>query len=225
MRAWENRADTCVVDEPFYAAFLSASSVRHPMQEEVLASQPTSRSEVIAKSLQNPLEPPCTIQYQKHMTHHMIGEIDEDWFKSLKHAFLIRHPAEVVASYSAKRESITAWDLGFFQQKNLYDMTLKLGFRPPVLDAADVLMNPRHCLTELCRRLDIEFDENMLHWPAGYRKSDGVWAAHWYNSVAQSTGFGPYRMRQVTLNEYEQSVVDQCMPIYNILHEQRITAA
>lgn len=225
MRSWENRADTCVVDEPFYATFLSASSIRHPMHEEVIASQPTSALEVIEKNLQNKLDPPYTIQYQKHMTQHMIGEIDQAWFKSLKHAFLIRHPAEVVASYSAKRESVTAWDIGFFQQKNIYDLTLKLGIEPPVLDAADVLMNPRHCLKELCNQLDVDFDENMLHWPAGYRESDGVWASHWYNSVAQSTGFGSYRMRQITLSEHEQSVVDQCMPIYNIMHERRITAA
>ena len=67
MRAWENRADTCVVDEPFYASFLSSSLVRHPMQEQVIASQPTSTAEVIRKNLQNELTDGHTIQFQKHM--------------------------------------------------------------------------------------------------------------------------------------------------------------
>lgn len=222
MRAWENRADTCVVDEPFYAAFLSSSSVRHPMQEQVIASQPTSTVEVIRKNLRNDLSDGHTIQFQKHMTQHIIGEVDVAWFKSVKHAFLIRHPAEVVASYSSKRESVTATDIGFFQQKNIYDLAIKLGFEPPIVDAADILKNPKGCLTVLCENLDLDFDESMLHWPAGTRDSDGVWAEHWYHSVQHSTGFAPYRKKQVTLNSIEQDIVDRCMPIYNELHNQRI---
>ena len=222
MRAWENRADTCVVDEPFYASFLSSSSVRHPMQEQVIASQPISTAEVIAKNLQNDLGDEHTIQYQKQMTQHIIGEVDVTWFKSVKHAFLIRHPAEVVASYSSKRESVTANDIGFFQQKDLYDLSRKLGFEPPIIDAADILKKPKACLIALCEKLGLSFDENMLHWPAGTRESDGVWAEHWYQSVESSTGFAPYRKKQVTLSSLEQDIVDRCMPIYNELYKQRI---
>jgi hypothetical protein len=225
MRAWENRADTCVVDEPFYAAFLSSSSVRHPMQEQVIASQPTSTLEVIRKNLQNDLSGGHTIQFQKHMTQHIIGEVDEVWFKSIKHAFLIRHPAEVVASYSAKRESVTSMDIGFFQQKKLYDLAIGHGFKPPIVDAADILKRPKDCLKALCENLGLRFHENMLHWPAGTRDSDGVWAQHWYQSVQHSTGFAPYRKKLVTLSPIEQKVVDECMPIYTELHKQRIIPA
>ena len=62
----------------------------------------------------------------------------------------------------------------------------------------------------------------MLHWPAGTRESDGVWAEHWYQSVESSTGFAPYRKKQVTLSSLEQDIVDRCMPIYNELYKQRI---
>ena len=43
MRAWENRPDTVVVDEPFYARYLArldGSRGDHPGRDDVLASQP-----------------------------------------------------------------------------------------------------------------------------------------------------------------------------------------
>ena len=43
MRAWENRSDTVVVDEPFYAAYLARTDGPrgdHPGRDDVIASQP-----------------------------------------------------------------------------------------------------------------------------------------------------------------------------------------
>ena len=157
MRAWENRADSSVVDEPFYACYLVAADIEHPMQEAILASQSSDWQEVIRQQLQKPLVEGENIQYQKHMTHHMVAEIDRPWFASLKHAFLIRHPAEVVASYSEKRETVTALDIGFARQKELYDMAIASGDNPPVIDAGDVLRDPQQMLQELCTRLAVPF--------------------------------------------------------------------
>ena len=116
MRAWENRSDTSVVDEPFYACYLSSAKVMHPMQEQILASQSDDWDTVIKTVLNKEAIDGQTIQYQKHMTHHMVDEIDQDWFAGVSHAFLIRHPAVVAASYAQKRESLTADDIGFRKQ-------------------------------------------------------------------------------------------------------------
>ena len=222
MRAWENRADTAVVDEPFYACFLTATGIVHPMQAEVLAHQSSVWQDVVSQQLEKVLEPPQTIQYQKHMTQHMVVEIDQSWFASLRHAFLIRHPADVVASYSEKRESVSALDLGFAKQKELYDKALALGDQPPIIDSRDVLKNPERCLRALCIQLGISFDTNMLHWPPGLRESDGVWADHWYNKVKQSTGFEPYTAKTYTLTKEEQLIVDECLPYYQTLYKKRL---
>ena len=48
MRAWENRADCAVIDEPFYACYLAESGADHPCREAVMQSQPIHRSEVIS---------------------------------------------------------------------------------------------------------------------------------------------------------------------------------
>jgi hypothetical protein len=103
-------------------------------------------------------------------------------------------PARVLASYAAKRESLELRDIGFLEQLELFDRAADLaGEPPPVVDADAVLADPRRVLTALCAALEIRFDERMLHWPAGPRQSDGIWAAHWYDAVCRSTGFGEPR--------------------------------
>ncbi len=225
MRCWDSRADTAVVDEPFYAAYLTATGIVHPMQREVLASQSSDWAEVIKSQLENDLAAGQTIQYQKHMTQHMVAELDQDWFSSLRHAFLIRSPEQVVASYGVKRESVTADDIGFAKQKELYDKVVAInGHKPPVIDAKDVLINPRKVLLKLCAALGVVFDENMLSWPAGPRQSDGAWAPHWYHNVEKSTEFAPYQAKPVDLNKQQQRVVDQSRPYYEEMYSHRIVA-
>jgi len=226
MRSWESRADTAVVDEPFYAAYLSATGIVHPMQSEVLASQSSNWSEVIKNELQNELLLGQSIQYQKHMTQHIVTDLEHDWFASLRHAFLIRSPEQVVASYGVKRESITADDIGFAKQKEIYDKVVALsGRKPPVVDAKDVLSDPANVLQKLCHALGVEFDRNMLSWSAGPRDSDGVWAAHWYQNVEKSTGFAPYTAKQLELSKQQQRVADQSRPYYQEMYKERIVAS
>ena len=223
MRAWENRADTAVVDEPFYACFLATSGKTHPMHDEVLASQAQQWDAVINGVLSAPLESGQRVQYQKHMTHHMIADIDLAWFATLKHAFLIRHPAEVMSSYREKREAGTAVDLGYQRQRELYDMASRLNDDDAlIIDAKDVLLEPRFMLGKLCDYFELPFDDNMLHWPKGLRQSDGVWASHWYNKVAESSSFVAWKEKRETLTDEQQSVVDECMPHYEYLHKRRL---
>lgn len=189
MRSFGNRPDCAVADEPFYAAYLAISGVNHPMRNEVLRHQENDWRKVAA---QLAAEPPSgeRVFYQKHMTHHMLPEIGRDWMRACRHGFLIRHPARVLASYAAKRETVELRDIGFEQQAELFDRAADLlGEPPPVVDADELLGNPRRSLQELCRRFRIPFSMRMLSWPAGGRESDGIWAAHWYDSVNRSTGF------------------------------------
>ncbi len=223
MRSWGNRTDTDVIDEPFYAAYLNATGVVHPMQQEVLASQSLDYAHVIESELEKHLAPGKLIQYQKHMTLHMVADIDEEWFVALRHAFLIRNPDEVVASYGLKRDSVTADDLGYVKQKQLYDKVVALqGSRPPVIDAKDVANNPKEVLRKLCECLDVSFDERMLRWAAGPRASDGVWAAHWYQNVEKSTEFVPYKNKPLNLSKEQQWIADQSRPFYQEMYKHRI---
>lgn len=217
MRAWENRADTAVVDEPFYAYYLQQTGAPHPGREEVLASQPTDWREVV-EALSGPIPGGHAIWYQKHMAQHYLPGMQGSWLGELTHCFLIRNPDEVVASFTANRPDAAPWELGFRQQVELFDyMQSHSGEVPPVLDAQDVLMDPHGALRALCERLDIPFDDQMLSWPAGSRETDGVWAKHWYRAVEASTGFRPYRPREIRLDARQQALAAQCWPSYRHL--------
>jgi hypothetical protein len=224
MRAWEHRPDTVVVDEPFYAAYLARTDGArgdHPGRDDVIASQPTDPAEVVA-GLLAPLPDGAEVQYVKHMTHHLLPQDDLAWTTSYRNVLLIRSPEEVVASYLRSREVCEPEDIGILQQERLLDELGQPSAGVPVIDAADFLAAPEAYLTWLCDWLGIGFTDRMLSWPAGPRDSDGVWAPHWYDAVWASTGFEPYRPREVHLDAAGEAVAAACRPAYERLREVRL---
>jgi hypothetical protein len=218
MRAWENRPDTVVVDEPLYAYYLAATGLDHPGRDAVLASQPTDWRTVVRTLTTGPLPDGATISYQKHMTHHVLPEVDLDALEGLRHAHLIRDPRRLLASYAKVREAPTLADLGLVQQ-----VALHRRFGGPVIDSDDLLRDPRGVLTALCAALGVPFDERMLSWPAGPRDTDGVWAPYWYAGVEVSTGFGPYRGGDVPeLPRHLAPLAAECRPFYDELAERAL---
>ena len=220
MRAFENRADTVVVDEPLYAAYLARTGIDHPAREEVLVSQPTDLGEAIA-TLDAPLPPGRSVHYAKHMAHHIPREMDLRWTLAFRNVLLTRDPAEVVDSYVRARETCEPEDIGLPQQEWLLDFWDKHGIEVPILDAHDFLSRPEAHLRWLCRWLGIEFTERMLSWPPGPRDTDGVWAPHWYAAVWQSSGFEPPHPRETKLSGRNAVVAEVCRPIYESLYARR----
>ena len=189
MRSFGQRSDTAVVDEPFYAAFLSASGKSHPMRDAIIAAGDPDWRAVARACAAEPVTSP--VRYEKHMTHHMLPEVGLDWMDGAKVAFLIRDPAEVAASYAAKRESCELEDIGIVRQWELFEYCSERFGPPPVVDSADIRRAPEATLRALCAALDLPFEAAILGWPAGARPTDGVWASHWYGAVENSTGFAP----------------------------------
>ena len=140
------------------------------------------------------------MQYQKHMCHHLPEGPVPAWVTGLTTVLLVRDPREVVASYVRSRASVEPADIGLLQQERLLDSLLAAGQDPPVVDAGDFLRNPEGYLRWWCDWLGLAFTDAMLHWPAGPRPSDGIWAPYWYAAVLASTGFAPWRPRTVDLS-------------------------
>ncbi len=227
LRAFENRADAAVSDEPFYAAYLAETGLRHPMREAILAAQPTGLRGVVAH-VTGPVPGGRAIWYQKHMTHHMLEGFGRDWIDGVTNAFLIRAPEAVLASYVEKRAEVTLDEIGLPAQVELFERTAdRLGQAPPVIESNDVLADPRETLTALCAACGIAFDEVMLAWPAGKRASDGVWAPAWYDKVEASTGFGPPR-REAGIDELRDElrpIAEAARPLYERLSRYRLAQA
>lgn len=216
MRAWENRADTIVIDEPFYAHYLEATGIQHPMASEIIAAGETDWRQVVKRITTSPA---TGVFYQKHIATHWMPYFDTSWLGKLDHVFLIRDPNAVVASYSNKREELTARDFGYAEQAMLFSLISdKQEKAPPVIDSARFLQDPASQLLSLCNALGLSFDEGMLSWPAGKRSSDGLWEAHWYDAVRKSTGFVSASDKPVpVLTAAQQDIADQCMPHYEAL--------
>jgi hypothetical protein len=217
MRAWENRPDTVVVDEPLYAFYLDRTGLDHPGRDEVIASQPTDWRAVLDRLTAGPLPPGVTVGYAKHMTHHLLPEVDRAALAPLRHAYLIRDPRELLASYARVRTEPTLADLGIVQQAEIFE-----AFGGPVVDSRDLLAEPAGILGALCAALDVPFDDRMLSWPAGPRASDGVWAPYWYASVHSSTGFAAYRPPASPLPARLEPLAERCLPYFERLHRYRL---
>jgi len=227
MRAWENRGDCAVSDEPLYAAYLATTGADHPMRTQVIAAGDTDWRNVV-RALRGPIPGDKPIWYQKHMSHHLLPDMltredDRAWIGEMTNVLLIRDPREVVASYLKARATVTPDEIGLPQQVQLHDLLSAAGKPPPIIDAGDFLRAPEAYLRVLCEQMGINFTDRMLHWPSGLRATDGVWAPHWYGHVWESTGFKTRSEAETTqLPSAGARVADASMPHYQRLHALRL---
>ena len=221
MYSFGNRADCVAWDEPFYAFSLVHHGNDHPLREAIIARNDAKFESVVARSMAPAAKP---LFYQKHMTHHMLAGYDRSWILKLTNAFLVRSPERVLASYARKWSDVDLRAIGFVEQAEIFDMVAqKLGSAPPVIDAEDVLTDPRRTLTALCSACGIPFNDAMLKWPAGPKSFDGNWAPHWYNAVWQSTGFARSESEPTRLPPALAEIADVARPYYECLRAFRLT--
>ncbi|MDW4498059.1 HAD family hydrolase [Sulfitobacter sp. D35] len=215
MYSFGARDDFHVMDEPFYGAYLIETGLDHPMRDEILAVHETDARSVAEVCGVELADRPHL--YMKHMAHHMLDGFPLGWAEGCVNVHLIRHPARVIASYAAKREAPDLRDIGFEQQTALFD---RLG--GIVVDSDDIRADPEAMLRLLCDRIGLRFDAAMLCWPAGTRSADGVWAAHWYGAVHQSTGFAGAEGPLPDLSGREAELSAEALPYYEALWNRRL---
>jgi len=222
MRAWGNRPDTAVCDEPLYAHYLKVTGRAHPGAQEVIAAGQTDLRKVI-DDLLGPVPGDKPIFYQKHMAHHLLAEIDRAWLANLTHAFLIREPREMLTSFIKHVHEPTLADTGYPQQVELFERVREwTGIVPPVLDTRDMLENPAQMLELLCQSLGVQFQSCMLSWPPGIRQTDGVWAKYWYKEVETTTSFQPYRPKSEQVPPHLGELLNECERCYRQLYAHRL---
>jgi hypothetical protein len=222
MRSWGNRPDTFVTDEPLYAHYLKETRLPHPGAEEVIAHDENDWRKVVS-FITGPIPQGKAIWFQKQMSHHLLSHIEMDWLDRVTNCFLIREPKEMLTSLIAVTPNPKLPDTGLPQQVKLFDwVRKKSGEIPPVVDARDVLENPRGVLEKLCTAVGVAFADAMLHWPPGRRATDGIWAKHWYASVENTTGFQPYKPKNDPVPVEFIGLLKECETLYQQLHRHRI---
>ncbi len=223
MRSFGARDDCFVSDEPFYGAFLKASGEDQPLAKETMAAMDCDYRSVLDMISSEPPQG-APLWYQKHMPHHMVGDVGIGDMPDHRHAFLIRAPERVVASYAAKNELRAAELLGYARIRQYVEgETARTGSVPAIVDADDVLADPEAALSALCAALGIGWDPAMLSWRKGPHPEDGVWGAHWYGAVNASTGFAPPAGPLPELTGAHADVAAACRADYEWLHARRLT--
>lgn len=222
MRAFENRPDTFVHDEPFYACYLKGTNAQHPRRDDILASQSSRWTDVIDE-LKTQKNTNLSYSFEKHIAHHFINPIPVDWFGNTRIIFLIRNPREMIASYKNKYDDVAPIVESYKVQRRLFEVLSGNEFSCVIIDAKDILARPEPMLKHLCEALNIPFMKDMLQWPAGQRESDGVWGSHWYDAVWRSTGFLPLKQKEIVLSDDLEALAQACRDEYQFFYERRLT--
>jgi Sulfotransferase domain len=221
MYSFAQRPDTIVFDEPLYAHYLHVTGVVHPGQEEILASQENDGNKVVNELMLGSFDKPVT--FFKQMTHHLAA-LDEKFLSQMKNILFIRDPKQIISSYAQVRPDVNMQDIGIEKQWHLYQQLTAKKQHCVVLDSNEILKAPEKVLTELCKVIDIPFYTSMLHWHAGPKPEDGVWAKYWYDNVHKSTGFEKQATSGRTLPEYLEPLYNNSKKYYDQLFQHSIKA-
>jgi len=221
MYSFAQHTDFSIVDEPLYAHYLvhTNTEAQHPSTEEILATMEQDGERVVDKMLTQNYDKSNVLF--KQMTHHLI-ELNMDFLSQMENVLLIRDPHLIIASYAKVIPNPSMQDVGIEQQYELMEYLQSIGKLTAVVDAVTLLKTPRNILVQLCEKLGVEFQEQMLSWKVGAREEDGVWAKYWYSNVHQSTGFQPYVEKEVKLSGDLEALANRCQPYYKELMTQAL---
>lgn len=221
MYSFAQRSDMAVWDEPLYAYYLLETGISHPGRAETLAAHEADGEQVIAQMLHGKRSEPYL--FCKQMGHHLV-DLRRDWLEDCENIFLIRHPGEVINSFSKVIPHPDLRDIGIAHQWELFQQLQERGHRPLVLEGNEILKNPEKILSAACEQMGIGFDPAMLSWQAGARPEDGAWAKYWYSGVHMSTGFAPYTPKSREVREDLGALLASAMEPYEQLLAQAIQA-
>lgn len=222
MYSFRQRPDTLVFDEPLYGHYLKVTGAPHPGLGEVMAALDDDGERAVKEVLLGPCRRP--VHFFKNMAHHLTG-LDRGFLEGITNVLLTRDPAEMLPSLATQLPEPTMRDTGLLRQAEILEHILDHGGVPIVLDAKELLTDPATVLQRLCERLEIPFQEAMLHWPPGPKPEDGAWAKYWYANVHASTGFAPYRPRTDPMPDHLKPLLERCEPLYGRLLRYAIPAS
>ncbi len=222
MYSFAQRSDTRVVDEPLYGHFLRVTGTIHPGRDEIMAAVNCDGDAVMRELFADEEDAGPDILFMKQMAHHLV-DIDQSFMQRTQNIFLVRDPRQMLPSLTIQMPHAQLQDTGLETQWHLYKELINAGQQPAILDSRELLLDPGAVLWKLCVHLKIPYADDMLSWPAGARPEDGIWAAHWYQTLHKSTGFSAYVVKD-DFPEKLNSLLAECKPWYDKLFEHAIRA-
>jgi hypothetical protein len=165
--------------------------------------------------------------FLKDTMDHQHDEVlaDRRFLAEARHAFLIRSPEEIAASYYALFPSMTINAIGMERLCEMQAAIRNAGGNPPiVIDSDDLMARPSATMAAYCTAVGLPFDPRALTWERG-EQPEWRRSARWHTDVSNSSGF---ERRE---REYPHTVENSEMlarhaahhrPFYEQLHAQRL---
>ena len=227
------RGDMACFHEPFGEAWYMGDEARAPRLTKDSPRKPgLNFNTVLGKLLSAAERHPVFSKDMPQFTQHLWST---EFLGLFNHSFLIRDPAKVLSSLqrsydkSGDHEGFTATEIGFEQQRLLFDLLAEHSGRPPVvIDSDDLLENPKHMVKLYCHAMGFDYIEDALSWKPGDR-SDVLWYdsddSIWHETLRNSDGLKPQPRKSINLEELPQKMIDQYdtfLPHYQYLHQHRL---
>lgn len=226
------RGDMTCFHEPFGVAWYQGEDARAPARPENGPKQPgLTFASVMAELTDAAEKQPVFSKDMPQYTDHMW---DAAFLDGFNHSFLIRDPAKVLASLKRSYEKsghpgFTATEIGFAEQRRLFDLLAEHnGAPPPVIDSDDLLEDPHSMVAAWCEAIGIPFIPDALSWEPGNR-SEVIWYSSdenvWHGALSKSDGLKPQPRKHVEVTDLPagmQKLYAGFLPHYQHLHAQRL---
>ena len=105
-----------------------------------------------------------------------------------RHAFLIRRPQEIAASFLALEGDLRIHETGVEALHEMHGAVRDAGGQAVVIDSDDLVRRPEATMEAYCAAVGLAFDPDSLSWEAGIQPA---WerTARWHEDASASTGF------------------------------------
>lgn len=153
---------------------------------------------------------------------------DRRFLAEARHAFLIRRPEEIVASWYALEPQTQREHIGLEALFELHTAVHRAGGHPPVvIESDDLVERPETTMAAYCTTVGLPFMADALTWEPGER-SEWRRSARWHADVAASSGFERREPKYTYTVENSDELArwaSHHLPFYEELHAQRLHVA
>ncbi|MCA0905962.1 sulfotransferase family protein [Ruegeria marisrubri] len=167
--------------------------------------------------------------FLKDFPHYINHMWDAEFLSHFTHAFLIRDPAKTITSMYKQWPDFAEGEVGFPEQRALFDLLTALnGTPPPVIDSDDLLEDPHGMTRAFCDAVGIPFIQEALTWEPGGDPSALSWwdGGSFHGNLAKSTGLAPQTRTHIDIADAPDRVKQvhrRMKPHYDHLYRHRLT--
>ena len=221
------RGDMDCLHEPFGEAWYQGEDPLWPRFRDGDKTTPGLTLESVWQDIQSrAAQRPVFLKDFPHYINHMWTPA---FLSQMTHAFLIRDPAKTISSMYDKWPDFDETEVGFPEQRALFDLLWALtGSPPPVIDSDDLLEAPEAMVEAFCKAVGIPFLPHALTWEPGGNPADHSWwdGGSFHHNLARSSGLKAQARRYVEIADAPvrvQRVHRRMKPHYDHLYAHRIS--